>query len=686
MFFDKLAKSIMSKSIMALAIGCQIALGTQALADTNSWAYPQESEDINAWAYPQESDADINAWAYPQESDADINAWAYPQKTAPNSRGYLHRAYLQKANTDDWPDDLPRADYPEPESPDGLQDLPPSGVELDQYVWDNDKQRWSSTTNGGLQSTPYTYYSNKRENYPDPQWVTEVPNDSRYKRSYTHYASGYSGGEENHPHPGDRDLLGHFVTNMITMDYAMEHGWYQDSVSKVLDPETGEVLNHYISPKVMEKYFRAGTPYVNQNWGLAYILFECKNNKCGAYKKNGTYYANYDLVFDKINNTAPIIFAKYDPVTKSGVINIQRVETVNNGDLLIVQKRFTPEDGGPSSCTPNDALPHIGCRWAGWTDQTDERTDHYDIANVFGYNPLLDFYDSDRPDQFTSITADAFYAIVGALVINQGAGVAYVANMMTRDETLKEKHGNLFRKKVTYTVNTYTHPFWTTITPPSLPIPNAYHTGFKTSQGDTFTLGYGAFVRHQGQHATLPNGETLTYTYSETHSSWTFLAMVFLVVAIGFVFPYAAAALGLGNIGVGSLVIEGGVELTTNALLTGLATGLTNAAWNIAQGYNSPADAVDRMFGTGKDPLDIDELDDGFDWRKEVQAVVIGSDPGQDILKSVGATGEWFQSQSLEHKEKFASGFDLAPGSKVEYSSKSIQEMTDEFESWMANF
>ena len=51
----------------------------------------------------------------------------------------------------------------------------------------------------------------------------------------------------------------------------MEHGWYQDSVSKVLDPETGEVLNRYISPKVMEKYFRAGTPYVNQNWGLAYI-------------------------------------------------------------------------------------------------------------------------------------------------------------------------------------------------------------------------------------------------------------------------------------------------------------------------------------------------------------------------------------------------------------------------------
>ena len=76
---------------------------------------------------------------------------------------------LQKANTDDWPDDLPRADYPEPESPDGFQDLPPSGVELDQYVWDNDKQRWSPTTNGGLQSTPYTYYSNKQE-------TTRIPN------------------------------------------------------------------------------------------------------------------------------------------------------------------------------------------------------------------------------------------------------------------------------------------------------------------------------------------------------------------------------------------------------------------------------------------------------------------------------------------------------------------------------
>ena len=520
------------------------------------------------------------------------------------------------------------------------------------------------------------------------------PTGAEYLRSYNEYADGYNPGEESHAKPGDR-RDGWFATNMITYNYAMENGWYANAVKKVIDPRTGQIISKWIDPAEINKYFKAGTAYVNQNIGLAYLRL--KHVECDASANKCTYAggsASYDLVFDPSNSTLPVVFAKYDPATYTGVINVQRIQKMDNGDLLVVQKRFDPRDGGPDVCMKDQSILG-GCLSPKWGTALYpfQRPDLYGFANKFGYNPFQEFEDPQHPDQWTNITAEAFYAVVAALVIQQKARAGWIANMITREELRKKKSGNAFRKKVKYTINAYTKPRWTLVTPPNVPIPNAAHYGFRTSRGDNFTLGYSAFVRHQGKHATLPQQEILSYTYSKTYKAWTGLAMfVFSAVFAAFTFGVGSWLAGTGA------VAQGGAGAISNAVLGGamqgaagemlgaaLVGGGLNAAWNASVGvdFNDPAN---KVFASGKKNLDIDSLPGKFDWRKGVQAKMIGSDPGQNLLYTPGATGQLFRDRSLHHKEHFVSGFNLSPEEALEYSNRRMEELALELDQWLQDY
>ncbi len=100
----------------------------------------------------------------------------------------------------------------------------------------------------------------------------------------------------------------------------------------------------------------------------------------------------------------------------------------------------------------------------------------------------------------------------------------------------------------------------------------------------------------------------------------------------------------------------------------------------------SPGDAADRVFATGKDPLNINGLPGGFDWRKGVHDKMIASDPGQDIKRTPGATGQWFRDQSLTHKEYFVSGRDLLPGDTIEYTNRYLRQVIAQTDAWMKSF
>jgi len=62
----------------------------------------------------------------------------------------------------------------------------------------------------------------------------------------------------------------------------------------------------------------------------------------------------------------------------------------------------------------------------------------------------------------------------------------------------------------------------------------------------------------------------------------------------------------------------------SSALTSGLIGGLANLGWNLANGVGLN-DAADRVFATGKDPLNISGLPGGFDWRKGVHDKMIAS-------------------------------------------------------------
>jgi hypothetical protein len=120
-------------------------------------------------------------------------------------------------------------------------------------------------------------------------------------------------------------------------------------------------------------------------------------------------------------------------------------------------------------------------------------------------------------------------------------------------------------------------------------------------------------------------------------------------------------------------------------MTSGLIGGLANLGWNLANGV-SPGDAADRVFATGKDPLNISGLPGGFDWRKGVHDRMIGSDPQQNIMGTPGATGDWFQKWSLKHKDYFVSGRDLLPGDIVERNDATIRRIISETNAWMRQF
>ena len=65
---------------------------------------------------------------------------------------------------------------------------------------------------------------------------------------------------------------------------------------------------------------------------------------------------------------------------------------------------------------------------------------------------------------------------------------------------------------------------------------------------------------------------------------------------------------------------------------------------------------------------------------------MIGSDPGQNLLYTPGATGQLFRDRSLHHKEHFVSGFNLSPEEALEYSNRRMEELALELDQWLQDY
>ena len=386
---------------------------------------------------------------------------------------------------------------------------------------------------------------------------------------------------------------------------------------------------------------KAGVAYLYQNTGLAMMRLPSTwlENSDEKWRAHGM----HPLIFDVFDTTAPVILAKYDSATATGVIDIVTARRLTNGDVVIVQKRFAPDDAGPETCNNSNPYDPSYCDSPRWLEYS-QKPDDYGLAKEFGYNPFWEFRDVvGQTDAFVNITLSAFLAAVGAVVVQTGATGGWVALLETRTKVEKKTKGGLLRKKVTVTLKAYTKPRWVRVLHPNLPAPpTAKYFGFRTLWGDNF-YSKSAFV-FQGKYHNYPVYEVLSYQYSKSKSAWTGFAMFLFSFAVGSLLGWATLAQGVGPQGFAQTLSKIGSSLGATspvgsvALGAGVASGMTNTLWNMTQGVGW-SDTANRVFATGRANLDVNNLGGGFDWRKGVYKKMMVGDGG-DTRNTPGAIGE----------------------------------------------
>ena len=494
----------------------------------------------------------------------------------------------------------------------------------------------SSSSSSSSSSTSYT--SGSSQDGDDEVSVApsdyEVIMDSNHLRASNGFKDGYSPGEEGHLLPGETDSAGWRAQKMITFDRAAGGGWYKDmqgGLSSTSDSDTA---------------------WLNQDLGLAFMKLpaaDCAGSAC-------TYADDLlETVRDTSNGMHPTVFAKYDPYTRIGVINVQRIETMGNGDLLVVQKRFDPRDGGPSTCV-QDSSSSGGCLNTDWP-ALGERNDIFGFANKFGGNPFTEFMDSANPEVWANITPEAFYAIVGSILIQQRASVAWVANLNVRDQVVVTENGLPFRKDITYNLSTYGKPRWTMITHPSIPTQGAEHFAFRLANGQEYRLGLTANVRQQGNLALLPGGEELAYSAAGDALDWKGLAMFsFASAQLATASPLGALAYADGSeIKIASLGTEADMDADAAAIVD---RAMRKEARRAIQNTYVDNTQINAAPASGNDSVTLENK--WYDWRRASRDTWL-SGSSTDINDSVGAMGQWFGANSIDSREKFVGGFFMRP-------------------------
>ncbi|MEW5790630.1 MAG: hypothetical protein AB1790_03915 [Pseudomonadota bacterium] len=278
-----------------------------------------------------------------------------------------------------------------------------------------------------------------------------------------------------------------------------------------------------------------------------------------------------------------------------------------NGDVLVVQKRFTPEDGQI-------------------------------FAAKFGMNPFEQFRGGGN-GAFIHILPSAFWTAVGLAMRHFQANAGFIAVAETRTATTTSKSGGWLRKKVTTTLTAYTKPVWVMAVPSGVGVglPQAY----QLPNGQVVEAGVN-FIS-QGVGHSLPSAEYVSFQHSETKSSWTGLAMIVFTAVLGavtaglaaYAAPSMMSAIGMGSASVGAAA---GAGAATGALSNFAYNAIASALSGV--GY-SPTGTNSQVFG-GQTDLTPDTRASAWDYRPSLY------DGGQSLVQSdaqqaPGAFGVGFQ-------------------------------------------
>lgn len=269
-----------------------------------------------------------------------------------------------------------------------------------------------------------------------------------------------------------------------------------------------------------------------------------------------------DVHFDFEFNV-PHVFGIYDPDNATGSISVMRLLKLPAGDVVAVQRRFTPEEGDRFSA-------------------------------YYSMNPFQEFSGGDGA--FVHITPDGFRTAIGLVMRHYGAAQAYIAMASTRTDVTQSQSGNRLRRRITTTLNAYTKPIWYLVVPAGTAAGDA--SGYRLPNGRTVSAGM-SFIP-QGPGTNMPAYEYLSYQHSETKSYWSGFATLLFTGLVG--------------------GIAGGPALSA-ALVT------TQFTWNMYQGgewYLN--DAVNQPFLSGTSDINPGASTGDWDYRAATYALA-RSDP-----------------------------------------------------------
>lgn len=294
-------------------------------------------------------------------------------------------------------------------------------------------------------------------------------------------------------------------------------------------------------------------------------------------------YSSMDL------NSAPIVYADYDPMTSLGMISYTWLTRSSAGDVLISSQMFGPEDGGPDNCaSPADCKPD---------------TDPFGFAYTYGGNPFSAFEDKTNRGShlFTDIEMDAFLAVVSGLTSSLKAQMALVSveQVRTHDwKTTKKKSWGL-KKKTTWHLEGYSKPVWFLVYPGQIRAENTTSYGFNTSKGEPFF--YPASIVRVGDWSNLASIEKKFDYQKFSKTSWTSLAYaLFAGLTFGagaFVAPAFIAGTAFGSAATTVGTTFGFAAGSTGALVAGSgAVGFATSAVSNSISGSSLTDTPGQAF------------------------------------------------------------------------------------------
>lgn len=229
---------------------------------------------------------------------------------------------------------------------------------------------------------------------------------------------------------------------------------------------------------------------------------------------------------------APYVYGTYDPANAAGSITVMKMVRLPNGDVVVGQRRFSPDDGSR-------------------------------FANYYGMNPFEEFRGGSS-GSFVHLTPTAFNTALGIVMQHYGAHNGYIAALNTRTQVWKTTRGNFLKKTVTTHMAAYTKPVWTMVAPTG--VATGTLMGYQLPNGKTVVAGM-TYIP-EGTGTNMPNYEYMSFYHQESNSYWTGIATLLFTGVVGNAIGGPAFATMLST-----------VEFTYNTLAAG-------GTWYLNEGVN----------------------------------------------------------------------------------------------------